>query len=63
MRKPAAVKLVKQLLELRLTRVTPLSDKFFDAMADIVLSHELIDEVHERMGGSAGRCPEPAGAK
>lgn len=49
MRKPAAKRLVKQLLELRLTRITPLSEEFLDAMADIVLTHEMIDEQQERM--------------
>lgn len=53
MRKPAAKRLVKQLLELRLTRITPLTEEFFDLMADIVLAHELIDEQQERMERAA----------
>lgn len=58
MRKPAAKKLVRQLLEMRLTRITALSDDFIDAMADIVLSHEMIDEQAERIEKSMPRAPQ-----
>lgn len=47
-RKPAAKKLVRQLLELRLYRTAPLSEEFLDAMADIVMAHVALDEQHAR---------------
>jgi hypothetical protein len=47
-RQPAAEKLVRQLLELKLTRINKLSDKFISAMAKIVITHVDIDEQHAR---------------
>lgn len=47
-RQPAAEKLVRQLLELRLTRVNALSDQFVSAMAKIVITHVDLDEQHQR---------------
>lgn len=47
-RQPAAEKLVRQLLELRLTRMNQLSDKFITAMANIVIAHVDLDEQHQR---------------
>lgn len=44
----AAEKLVRQLLELRLTRVNKLTDQFITAMAKIVVTHVDLDEQHQR---------------
>jgi hypothetical protein len=47
-RPPAAEKLVRQLLELPLSRAIPLSDKFIAAMGKIVVAHVDLDEQHQR---------------
>lgn len=47
-RQPAAEKLVRQLLELRLYRLAPLSDEFVTAMAKIAIAHVDLDEQHQR---------------
>lgn len=47
-RQPAAEKLVRQLLELRLTRVTALSDEFIATMARMVRAFVDLDEQHQR---------------
>lgn len=59
-RQKAAEKLVRQLLELRLTRLTPLSDEFIATMAKVVVAHVDMDEQHQRAEEFLDRHPEPA---
>lgn len=45
MRKPAARKLVRLLLEKRVSRINVLSDEFVDVMADMVMTYIDMDEM------------------
>jgi hypothetical protein len=47
-RQPAAEKLVRQLLELRLTRLTALSDEFIATMGKMVVAFVDMDERRQR---------------
>jgi hypothetical protein len=47
-RQPAAEKLVRQLLELRLTRLTALSDEFIATMGRMVVAFVDMDERRQR---------------
>lgn len=47
-RQPAAEKLVRQLLELRLTRLTALSDEFIATMGKMVVAFVDMDEQRQR---------------
>lgn len=47
-RQAAAEKLARQLLEVRPSRLTPLSDQFFIATAKIIMAHVVLDEERQR---------------
>lgn len=47
-REEAARKLARQLLEPRITRVTPLTDQFIDAVARMIMTYVAGDEQKQR---------------
>lgn len=55
-RQAAAEKLVRQLLELRLTRVIQLSDEFIATMAKMVRAFVDMDEQHQRAETIINQC-------
>lgn len=66
-RLPAAEKLARQLLEMRPSRLTPLSDEFFLSTAKIIMAHVVLDEQRQRSEqlaeGLAAQQPQNGGDK
>jgi hypothetical protein len=57
-REEAARKLARRLLEPRITRVTPLTDQFIDAVAKMIMTYVSGDEQKQRMEAGAAPLPE-----